>query len=212
MAAPGAPPVIPPEPLDADRNGNAAIIVLQSVLLAIATALVVARLYVRSMILKSVGLDEVFIVIALVSSANAGRAIPYLPDDQLFSIATLVILGIMVHLRWESVKDGPPLYVPEILTGLKWQEVTQPTSILSVTFTRISICFFLLRIFRTDRRWRIGLYSIATFAFVTGLATAIVTMTQCHPIPKLWNPLLPGTCWDINTTIAIGDFQGGRSP
>ena len=63
--------MIPPEPLDADRKGNGAIIVLQSVLLAIATTLVVARLYVRSMILKSVGLDEVFIVIALVSSANA---------------------------------------------------------------------------------------------------------------------------------------------
>ena len=72
MAAPGTPQMIPPEPLDADRTGNGVILVLQSVLLGIATALVVARLYVRSMILKSVGLDEVFIIIALVSSANAG--------------------------------------------------------------------------------------------------------------------------------------------
>ena len=73
MAAPATPPTIPPEPVDADRDGNLAIIVLQSVLLAIATALVVARLYVRSMILKSIGLDEVFIVIALVSSVSAGE-------------------------------------------------------------------------------------------------------------------------------------------
>ena len=73
MAAPGPPPMIPPEPVDADRNGNTAIIVLQSVLVVIATTLVMARLYVRSMILKSVGLDELFIVIALVSSANARR-------------------------------------------------------------------------------------------------------------------------------------------
>ena len=72
MAAPGAPPMLPPEPVDADRNGNTVIIVLQSVFVAIATVLVVARLYVRSMILKSVGLDELFIVIALVSSANVG--------------------------------------------------------------------------------------------------------------------------------------------
>lgn len=73
MAAPGTPPMIPPEPVDADRKGNTAIIVLQSVLVIIATVLVVARLYVRSVILKSVGLDELFIVIALVSSANAGN-------------------------------------------------------------------------------------------------------------------------------------------
>ena len=118
----------------------------------------------------------------------------------------------MVHERWESIKDGPPLYVPEIFSGLKWQQLSQPTSILSVTFTRVSICFFLLRIFRTDRRWRIGLHAIAVFAFVTGVATAVVTVTQCQPIPKLWNPLLPGTCWSLGTTIAIGDFQGGRSP
>ena len=64
--------MLPPEPVDADRKGNTAIIVLQSVLVAIATVLVIARLYVRSIILKSVGLDEAFIVIALVSSASAG--------------------------------------------------------------------------------------------------------------------------------------------
>ncbi|KAK0509025.1 hypothetical protein JMJ35_008396 [Cladonia borealis] len=191
MAAPGTPPMLPPEPVDADRKGNTAIIVLQSVLVGIATALVIARLYVRSRILKSVGLDEVFIIIAL-----------------LFSIVTLAILGIMVHERLESIKDGSPLYVPELFYGLKWQEVSQPTSILSVTFTRVSICFFLLRIFRTDRRWRIGLHAIAVFAFVTGVATAVVTVTQCQPISKLWNPLLPGTCWNLDTTIAIGDFQG----
>ena len=73
MAAPGTPPMIPPEPVDADRKGNTAIIVLQSVLVVVATILVVARLYVRSVILKSVGLDELFIIIALVSSANAGN-------------------------------------------------------------------------------------------------------------------------------------------
>ena len=63
--------MIPPESVEADRRGNYAIIVLQSVLVAIATTLVVARLYVRSRILKSIGLDDFLIVIALVSSANA---------------------------------------------------------------------------------------------------------------------------------------------
>ena len=64
--------MLPPEPVDADRNGNTIIIVLQSVLVVIATTLVVARLYVRSVILKSVGLDDLFMVIALVSSVDEG--------------------------------------------------------------------------------------------------------------------------------------------
>ena len=117
----------------------------------------------------------------------------------------------MIQQRVASVKNGPPLYVPEILVGLKWQALSQPLSILSVTFTRISICFFLLRIFRTDRAWRWGLYSIAVFSAVTGIATAVVTVTQCQPVQKLWDPLLPGTCWSPETTVAIGDFQGGMS-
>ena len=116
----------------------------------------------------------------------------------------------MTYERVQSVAHGPPLYVPEILVGLKYQEFAQPTSIFSVTFTRISICFFLLRILRTDRKWRWGLYFIAVFAFVTGLVTAVLTVTQCHPIAKLWDPLLPGTCWSPSTTVSIGDFQGGR--
>lgn len=117
----------------------------------------------------------------------------------------------MIQQRVASVKNGPPLYVPEILVGLKWQTLSQPLSILSVTFTRISICFFLLRILRTDRAWRWGLYSTAVFSAVTGIATAVVTVTQCQPVQKLWHPLLPGTCWSPETTVAIGDFQGGMS-
>lgn len=115
----------------------------------------------------------------------------------------------MVQQRVASVANGPPLYVPEIFVGLKWQSISQPLSILSVTFTRISICFFLLRIFRTDRKWRWGLYGIAVFSAVTGIATAIITVTQCQPVQRLWYPLTPGTCWSPETTVAIGNFQGG---
>ena len=58
--------MLPPESTDADTRGNVALIIVEAVLLAIATVLVVARLYVRTKILKSVGLDELFIIIALV--------------------------------------------------------------------------------------------------------------------------------------------------
>ena len=67
MASPAAPPVIPPQPIDADRYGNTAFIIIEAVLVAIATALVFARLYVRQFILRSIGLDDLFIVVALVS-------------------------------------------------------------------------------------------------------------------------------------------------
>lgn len=72
MASPAAPQMLPPESIDADRYGNTALIIIEAVLVAIAAALVFARLYVRQIILKSVGFDELFIVIGLVSDALVG--------------------------------------------------------------------------------------------------------------------------------------------
>ena len=75
MATPpagAAPPIIPPEPIDAARYGNLAFIIIQAILVLIATVLVVARLYARQFILKSVGLDELFIVIGVVSEVLMG--------------------------------------------------------------------------------------------------------------------------------------------
>lgn len=48
------------------RTSALGLIYLQTVLIAIATALVVLRLYVRSKIIRNVGLDDFFIVFALV--------------------------------------------------------------------------------------------------------------------------------------------------
>ena len=72
MASPAAPPILPPESIDADRYGNTAFIIIEAVLVTIAAALVFARVYVRRFILNSVGFDELFIVIGLVSDALVG--------------------------------------------------------------------------------------------------------------------------------------------
>jgi len=78
-------------------------------------------------------------------------------------------------------------------------------------FTKISICFFLLRAFGIKKTWRWILYSIMIFATITNISSAAIVLAQCQPVQKLWNPLLPGTCWSPHTEVAIGDYNGGKT-
>lgn len=66
MAAPNPP--LPSPPADGDRNRGSSILITETIFVAIATFLVLARLYVRSHIIRSLGLDDLFIVIGLVES------------------------------------------------------------------------------------------------------------------------------------------------
>lgn len=133
---------------------------------------------------------------------------------QFFSVASLVITGIMVHDRQQTI-DLNPLLTSNPLPGLKYLELSPSLTILSVTFTRISICFFLLRIVAAGQRWKArtwkwGLYFIMILNVWAGVPIAIITACQCRPVRKLWNPILPGTCLASSVIIGIGDFYGGK--
>lgn len=59
-----------PVPLDGDRDRGPVVIAVDSIFLAIATFLVLARLFTRTFIIKSLGLDDLFIVLGNVSMIN----------------------------------------------------------------------------------------------------------------------------------------------
>ena len=97
-----------------------------------------------------------------------------------------------------------------VILALKWSQIALPIGIFSGFCTRLSICLFLLRIFRTKREWRWGLYAVMVFATVVIVPTIVSLLARCSPVQKLWDPLLPGNCWAPQTVIAIGYFNGGK--
>ena len=191
-----------------------AMITSHSVFTGIAVIAVAARLYVRSVIIKSLGLDELCIVIGLVRFSvhnTINRSDMIL---QIFSLAALTIVGIMTHDR-EAIIRQMPEDTLNLLPGLKYQQLSPFLTIFSVTFTRVSVCFFLLRIVAVGQKWKAWvwktiLYSIMAFALVTGIPTGLITIFPCRPVAKLWNPMMPGSCWKPIVVIAIGDFYGGE--
>ena len=211
-AGAGLPPPPPAQYVISRYNG---FIALQSVFVGLATASVLARLYVRSIVIKNLGLDELFVIFAFVEWSYLSWLVNDL-HNQILSITTLAITVIMTHQRVDFVRQHPQMS-NNILPGLKWQEISQPLTILSIMFTRVSICFFLLRIVGIGqswktRTWKWGLYSIMGLALITGIPVALITVLQCSPVEKLWSPMMAGTCWDPDITIAIGEFHGGKAP
>ena len=73
-----------PEPLGGDRDRGSTIIIPQTIFLAIATCLVIARLITRGLITKSLGLDDLFIVLGNVSTING------LPQGPLSKLRSLL--------------------------------------------------------------------------------------------------------------------------
>ena len=65
---------------------------------------------------------------------------------------------------------------------------------LTLMCSKLSIGFFLLRFFQQNRNWRWAIWGTMIVSTVTCLLGALVTLFQCNPIKKSWNPFVEGTC------------------
>lgn len=166
---------------NSSNKGGTAYLATQSIFVAIATLLVVTRVYVKTIVVKKLGLDDAVIVLALILSlivcGTTSRTVHY---------SSLYLAGDY-STKAEAIHDA--------ILALKWSSIAAPIGIFSGLCTRLSICLFLLRIFRTKREWRWGLYAVMIFATAVIVPTIVSLLAQCSPVQKLWDPLLPGSCW-----------------
>lgn len=182
---------------DPSNKGGTAYLATQSTFVAIATLLVLIRVYVRTVVVKSIGLDDAVIVLALILSLIV------------CAMTSLTVHYSALYLAGDYSTKAEALR--DVTTALKWSSIAAPIGIFSGLCTRLSICLFLLRIFRTKREWRWGLYAVMVFATAVIIPTIVSLLAQCSPVQKLWDPLLPGSCWSPRTVIDIGYFNGGAS-
>lgn len=90
-----------------------------------------------------------------------------------------------------------------------WHIIWQPTFFLSVTLTRISICFLLLRIFGVNRTWRWYLWGVGTLILAISIPSFIMVFTQCRPYAKSWDPIgVQGYCWPADNNVKVALYSG----
>ncbi|ORY19260.1 hypothetical protein BCR34DRAFT_461099, partial [Clohesyomyces aquaticus] len=66
--------------------------------------------------------------------------------------------------------------------------ITQIVWYWAVTFVKLSVACFLLRIKYHSRPWRICLYALMIFLILAACVQTIFTFTQCRPFSIFWDP------------------------
>jgi hypothetical protein len=87
----------------------------------------------------------------------------------------------------------------KITTGLKLNFVTQPVLLSGVTFAKVSVGFFLLRI-APDNWYRRSIIGANTFLLVITTFFIVTLFVQCRPLAAVWDFSLRPTanCWDLS--------------
>ncbi|KAL8739161.1 MAG: hypothetical protein Q9181_000190 [Wetmoreana brouardii] len=174
-----------------DSRGNE-INAVNGVFLGLGLILVVLRVYVRTKVSKAFGWDDTFIILALATAFVA-----------MGMEAASIHYGIGEH----SIYIEPA----HAIQAAKWSRIGQMPWVLSTMLTKISISIFLYRIFALNKKSKRALYPINILNLIGNLASFTTILSQCSPPDKLWEPNIPGSCWNPKTQLDIGVFQGAVS-
>ncbi|OBT60150.1 hypothetical protein VE03_10404 [Pseudogymnoascus sp. 23342-1-I1] len=169
-----------PNYIDPDRRGHASLIV-QCMLVFLATVIVSIRLYARVAITKArVGIDDVIIIISLIFAIGLSGSV----------ILAIRQYGWDVHI-W----DLPP---KDTITSRKISWVAMLLYTTTVCLTKASILIFYQRII-VSKFDKIVTKCTLVFVIVYYAATFLVLFLQCRPFQHYWEILIPaaaGTCVD----------------
>ena len=85
--------------------------------------------------------------------------------------------------------------------------------ILSLMFSKISICVFLLRLLADSlaKKRKYFLYFWIALLFVVNIICVGQQLGQCRPTRRLWDPMVPGKCEDPRVQSDFGYLNGGVS-
>ncbi|PYH96571.1 hypothetical protein BO71DRAFT_397031 [Aspergillus ellipticus CBS 707.79] len=111
----------------------------------------------------------------------------------LSTLIAWVSLGLGLHEEFVEAQD-PSL----LIRGAKYFYVCIFFFDASICLPKLSALFLYARVFNNKNpALRIQLWILGTLTVCWLISAVLVTVWQCSPIPKAWNPTIPGTC--VNT-------------
>lgn len=180
-------PVLGPPP-GGDVSRGPALLAVSIVFGVLSTASTTLRIGVRAFT-RNLGWDDLTIAIAVI----------------LLDVQT-VFTGLVYHAG-----GGRHVYYlspSQARESLKWNYVSEVLLFLIIPFTKISICFFVLRIKNTGcLKWL--LYGLMIGLMVTTVVPIVILFIQCRPIKAFWNKSA-GTCWSPRVLNDVNYAQVGE--
>ncbi|EXK24266.1 hypothetical protein FOMG_18993 [Fusarium oxysporum f. sp. melonis 26406] len=137
---------------------------------------VLCRLYIRLFMIRSPGMEDLCITIAMLLSTAFTVLIKVQADA-----------GMGMHV-WDLTQE-------ELLRPLRALFASILCYYLAFAFIKASFLFQFYRIFPRTRMRRI-IYITGTFITLFSIETVIMTIFMCVPVQKFWKPSLAGFCFD----------------
>ncbi|EPE25197.1 hypothetical protein GLAREA_11778 [Glarea lozoyensis ATCC 20868] len=177
-------------PLSDDKSTNApSILAINGALCGVTLLVVLARFYVRSVMLKSVGADDWFMGLAMACG-----------------VGTFVCFIGETHHGIGMNSDAIPF--AETIKQLHWNFFHSIIVTVGISFIKLSIAFFLLRLV-PSKKYKMFLYCTIAFLAAFLLTSAFTIIFACLPVRANWDLVLAKTakCYSKDTFTAIGLFN-----
>ncbi|KAL2270522.1 hypothetical protein VTJ83DRAFT_2706 [Remersonia thermophila] len=176
-------PDMPPLPSNPAENDGPRILGATLTVTTIAVLTSIARIYVRTNMVRSFGLDDYFMVFATL----------------LVIVEQGIVIGSVHHGAGRHMGDLAP---EDIGMGMKLNFISQPLYLFGICFVKLSAGAMLLRIASVGfyRRLIIG---VMVFMSVYTVACFFTLVLQCTDIRVMWDMTVQATCWAPQTLQAL---------
>lgn len=130
-----------------------------------------------------------------------------------FKVCSLACFGINIpDVMYGAGRHVTYISPPSNITmGLKLNFVTQCLLLVGVTFVKVSIGFFLLRI-APDNLYRRSIIGANSFLLIITTFFLITLFIQCRPLAAVWDLNLRPTasCWDPSVLLKMSYVNSGK--
>lgn len=158
-----------------DENRQGGILITVFILTTVASIVVALRLVTRICIVRNIGADD-YTMLCAISGAIIGCAL----------VVVQVHYGYGRHqyylTEWQYIEFSKYAYG-------EWIQTFQ-----TLMFTKLSICFFLLRI-PVEKHFVRPIQLAIVFLIVTNIVLTLLWIFQCNPIAGAWNENIPSKCF-----------------
>lgn len=117
----------------------------------------------------------------------------------------------MIEIRAGFGRHVYDLSLPQLSLAVKYIMLSEAAFTLSLAFSKVSICLFLLEILSNSsakkRKW--FLYLTMCLLLVTAAICVGQQLGQCQPATKLWHPEVPGSCENPDVQTKFSYLNGG---
>ncbi|KAL3458333.1 hypothetical protein BJX64DRAFT_225301 [Aspergillus heterothallicus] len=161
-------------------------------LLAFSALVTTLRFYTRTALVKSLGWDDFFILLAL-ACAVANTAL----------ITKSVQAGTGRHTGTLSPAQQ--------IASAKFQLLSQGFHVMSTNWGKVSVALFLVRIMAEVKQHTRAMYVGIVLLSVVNVMCVYTIYGQCTPTARAWDGDIEGSCWPSGAQRNYAYFQGSAS-